>query len=400
MNASNLRSLIVAVGLGFASTGANVIAEDAPAGFDGKSNGVASTEEFFQGKLNFETSHTRSAGLGPVYNALSCVDCHQNPTTGGNSEVNVLRAGTFDGHRFRAPPDGSLIHERAVDARIQPRAADSWNVRSLRLSMSTLGDGFVEAIEDDTLREIAARQIHESGGEVKGHTVMAPVLEAPGTKRIGRFGWKDQHASLLSFNAEAYRDEIGVTSELAPTESTSNGRSVAAYDPLPDPENRRFFVESLTVFNRSTKVPPRDLELANTAEALAGEKLFASIGCGICHVATIETAPTGTPINGGTFIVPAALGGKTIHPYGDYLLHDIGTGDGIVQTGGQETRNKIRTAPLWGLRTRIRLLHDGSVLTPREAIARHGGESGRVTTRFDGLSAAQQRQLIAFLRSL
>ncbi len=98
--------------------------------------------------------------------------------------------------------------------------------------------------------------------------------------------------------------------------------------------------------------------MATTADAQSGEQLFHAIGCDICHVSSITTAPAGTVINGGAFKVPAALGGKVIHPYGDFLLHNVGTGDGIVQNGPQDTANKLRTSPLWGLRTKSRLMHD------------------------------------------
>ena len=100
------------------------------------------------------------------------------------------------------------------------------------------------------------------------------------------------------------------------------------------------------------------------------------------HVPTLVTAATGTRINGGAFVVPPALGSKTIHPYSDFLLHDVGTGDGIVQNAGPETANKLRTPPLWGVRTRTRLLHDGSALTFRAAILRHGGEASSASYRF------------------
>ena len=99
-------------------------------------------------------------------------------------------------------------------------------------------------------------------------------------------------------------------------------------------------------------------------------------------------------------VVAAALGNKIIHPYSDFLLHDVGTGDGIVQNGGQSTRNKLRTMPLWGVRTHDRHMHDGATLTFNEAILRHGGEATFVTNNYQSLSTAQKNQIIAFLKSL
>jgi len=158
--------------------------------------------------------------------------------------------------------------------------------------------------------------------------------------------------------------------------------------------------QAFAAFMRSSKAPPRDEELAATPEAVAGGKLFEEIGCALCHVATIVTAPPGATINGGAFVVPPALGNKAIHPFGDFLLHDIGTGDGIVQNGGQGTANKLRTPPLWGVRTRTRLMHDGSSLTFQHAILRHGGEARFVTDSFRRLGEGQQQSVVEFLKSL
>lgn len=375
-------------------------ATEAPAGFDGLTNGFLRQGDFEQDKELFEERRTIANGLGPVFNAQSCAECHTNPVTGGSSQVSALRAGIFDGKKFIEPPGGSVIHDRATDASLQSKVSDKWNVKTSRLSTNTLGGGFVEAIGDDTLREIAKRQSQQSNGEIHGQVVMVDVIEVPGAKRVGRFGWKSQHASLLSFNAEAFRSEMGITNALFPTENTANGRSVAEFDTMADPENNGWGVALLTEFVRATKAPPRDSTLAVTEEALSGEQLFEEIGCGLCHTATITTVPVGTVINAGTFKVPPALGDKTIHPFSDFLLHDVGTGDGIVQNGGQSTRNKLRTAPLWGLRTRSRLLHDGSALTPLQAIKRHQGESATVITQFKELTATEKSQLLKFLESL
>ena len=182
--------------------------------------------------------------------------------------------------------------------------------------------------------------------------------------------------------------------------AANTGRSVAAFDTVPDPENDGGDVESFARFMRATKAPPRDADLAATSDARAGSRIFDEIGCAICHVRNFTTLPAGSHINGGTFTVPAALGSKIIHPFGDFLLHDVGTGDGIVQNGGQSTRNKMRTAPLWGVRTRDRLMHDGESLTRNEAILRHDGEANFVINNYRALTGNQKNQLITFLNSL
>ena len=114
----------------------------------------------------------------------------------------------------------------------------------------------------------------------------------------------------------------------------------------------------------------------------------------------MTTDPPGTVLNGGTYTVPAALGNKVFHPYGDFLLHDVGTGDGIVQAGPADTANKLRTVPLWGLRIKSRFMHDNASATLSDAIQRHAGEAQAVITRFSALTATQQQQLITFLKSL
>jgi len=105
-------------------------------------------------------------------------------------------------------------------------------------------------------------------------------------------------------------------------------------------------------------------------------------------------------INAGAYTVPAAIGDKTIHPFSDFLLHDVGTGDGIVQNGGQGTRNQVRTPALWGLRARNRLLHDGASVTRTDAINRHKNQGQAAANAFNALSASSQADVLAFLDSL
>ena len=396
-------SLIFAAVLGIpaADTSAveNQSATEAPTGFDDQTNGFVLQDQFDADKATFEERELISDGLGPVYNAQSCGECHQNPVTGAISQVTEVRAGHSDGATFIEHPGGSLIHSRAISASLQERVLDGNEVRTLRTSLNTLGDGFVEAISDETLVAIANSQPGESRGRIAGEVIRVPVLEAGSALRVGRFGWKNQHASLVSFSADAYLNEMGITSPLMPVENTSNGRSIAEFDGVPDPENTED-VESFARFMRATKAPPRDEALAATADAQSGSLTFDRIGCAICHVRDITTAAAGTVINGGVLAVASALGDRLIHPFGDFLLHNVGTGDGIVQNGGPSTRNKLRTPPLWGVRTRNQLMHDGQSLSFNNAILRHGGEASLVINSYRRLSDAQRNQLIAFLRSL
>jgi CxxC motif-containing protein (DUF1111 family) len=234
---------------------------------------------------------------------------------------------------------------------------------------------------------------------IHGEAIVIPVLEAPGKTQVGRFGWKDQQPTVLSFVADAYLNEMGVTNRLRPTDVTSVCKVTIDPEDVPDSIGMAD-IDHFAQFIRGTKAPPRDTNLAATADAQAGQALFTFVGCNTCHVDTMVTARPGTVINGGTYTVPAALGSKVIHPFGDFLLHDVGTGDGIVQAGPQDTANKLRTVPLWGLRIKSRFMHDLTSLTLADAILRHGGEATGVISGFKSLSSAQQQQLITFLNSL
>jgi CxxC motif-containing protein (DUF1111 family) len=376
-------------------------ATEAPAGFDNLTNGFVNQATFDAARDTFEEVDQIADGLGPVYNAQGCFECHQNPVTGAGSQISELRAGHTDGAgNFVDAPGGSLINDRAINAAIQERVPGTETVRTFRMSTNTLGGGFVEAINSNTLAAIAANQPGQSAGRINGQVIQVPVVEAPGNVRVGRFGWKNQHASLLSFSGDAYLNEVGITNRLFPTENSSLGNSVAAFDTVPDPEDTANDIDVFTQFMRATKAPPRDTALAGTSDAIAGSNLFNAIGCNICHVTSITTSAVGTVINGGAFTIPAALGNKIIHPFSDFLLHDIGTGDGIVQNGGQSTANKLRTQPLWGVRTHDRHMHDGATLTFNEAILRHAGEATFVTNNYIGLNNTQKNQIITFLKSL
>lgn len=436
---------------------------DAPANFDNQTNGFLKPTPFADAEATFEDIDEIADGLGPVYNAQRCSECHQNPVTGGISQITELRAGhniclTSDcspsNTKFVDAPGGSLINDRSIptnlnstnpqkNAKLQERVPPLYTaavvsgpaltqeepVRTFRTSLNLLGDGFVEATANGTLLAISNRQAVISGGTIQGMPIKVPVLETapnsdptlpfPGKFRVGRFGWKDQHASLLSFSGDAYLNEVGITNFLILTENTSLGRSVAPFDPVPDPspngEDAMRDILVFTDFMRSTKAPPLDQDIKNQflTDWKAGRDLFKELppaptearnapvmGCSICHVPAIVTVKPCTPINGGEFTVPVELGNKVFRPFGDFLLHDIGTGDGIVQNGGQKTRLRVRTAPLWGVRTRDRLMHDGETFTFKDAILRHGVEATVITNRFQNLTTLQKKQLIIFLESL
>ena len=408
---SPIVKVVVAGFLGVVSITAESI--EAPMGYDGKTNGYLNQADYQLGLDEFNKVQTLPDGLGPVFNDVSCQACHKAPIDGGASQVKVQRAGYFDGVNFIDPPGGSLIPVNAIDPSIQARVPKDANVKTFRVSLNTLGDGYIEAIPDSAILQIAADQPKLSKGLIKGQSIMVDVLEAPGKKGLGKFGWKAQHASLVSFAADAYRNEMGITTPLFPSEPTSNGRSVDSFDQGGKPNDTNEGIFLAANFMRSTKAPdrtpgspdqgqkqPRQAPTPRQATINQGEQVFVSTGCAICHTTTFVTAPAGTPINGGSYKVPQALGSVTFHPYGDFLLHDVGTGDGIVQNGGQSTRNKVRTMPLWGLSKRSIFLHDGSSNSLVDAIGRHKGEASDVVAAFKKLSPQDNDQLMQFLNTL
>ncbi len=411
---------------------------EAPTGFDNKSNGLVDDATHATDQAKFEETEAIADGLGPLYNAQSCRECHQNPTSGGSSQVSELRVGHRgpDG-KFVNPEipiargteiikDRSLVNDRAIcpnaafpSTEIQERVPDTEKIRTFRVSVNLLGDGFVEAVPDQTFADLAREQCKKSHNKICGQVLYVPIVEAPGQTGVGRFGWKDQHASLLSFSGDAYLNEMGITNRLQPDEVTNLCNTASEPNDTPGPDGLAD-IDHFARFLRATEAPARDAQLAQTTEARRGAELFDIVGCDTCHVQTLTTAPAGTKINGGTFTIDPSLGQKQFHPYGDFLLHDVGTGDGIVQSFTEHygkrmyqiawrnfsateyngTANKIRTAPLWGVRLHSRLMHDGASVTLLDAILRHSGEAKRVAEKFRKLKPAEKEALLQFLRSL
>jgi cytochrome c5 len=391
--------------------------QEAQTGFDGAPNGLVDGLVHQADQMAFEEEESADKGLGPVYNGTSCAECHGSPVTGGISQVTELRAGFQNRFGQFINPDvavgdgttiikaRSLINDRAVCPsaafaanEVQEHVPDQANVRTFRTSLNSLGDGYVEAIADTTIVQMAVKQCKLSS-QICGQVIAVPVLEAPGQTRVARFGWKNQHASLLSFSADAYLNEMGVTSPLQPQDITTLCKTTTDPEDATDDDGLAD-IDRFARFMRASKAPARDEALAATADAQLGADIFDRIGCDNCHVPTITTAPAGSVINGGAFVVPDALGNKTIHPYSDFLLHNVGTGDGIVQNGGPQTAQKLRTPPLWGVRLRSRMMHDGLSMTFQDAILRHGGEAIGVLHNYRNLTDQDRARLITFLKSL
>jgi CxxC motif-containing protein (DUF1111 family) len=366
-------------------------------------NPAVAGRSFRDNKAIFEEREEVDEGLGPIYNDVACSSCHQAPVTGHISQINEFRAGSVDGAgNFVAPPGGqTLIQDRAIDPDAQERINTGLSSHEFRSTRTVLGDGFVEAIQNQTLINNVAAQPSAQRGQLRTVT----VLEAAPNTRIGRFGHKSQHASLLSFSADAYVNEMGITSVLQPNENNILGQPSAPFDGVADPEDPAVpgfpngkDVQAFTNFMRALRAPGRG---PITADVSAGQNLFNAIGCAVCHTPQFTTAPAGTIINGGAFTVPVELANKVIHPFSDFALHNIGTSGGIGAEPGVNDRFSTTTIALWGVRTKHRFMMQGNQHTIFDSIQVHGGQAATARNNFNNaLNNTQKAQLIAFVLSL
>jgi len=351
--------------------------------------------EFRAGLDDFTEVETAEEGLGPAFNGASCAVCHSVPAIGGVGIILEVRAGYRDDNgiaRGLNPADDTLIHMLSVPNHgCQPQIPDDVDVIAHRAPIPLFGAGLVEAISDETLFALEDPFDRNRDG-VSGRTAIVTDL-ATGERRVGRFGWKAQHATLLAFGADAYRNEMGITNELLPEESAFgiSDSQMRLCDPFPDPEDRpdrrtgRRGIDNFASFMRFLAPIARSHVSETTRE---GERIFAAIGCATCHVPSLTTGPSSNPV----------FNRKRVDLFSDLLLHDVGIGDGIRQ--GAAEAAEIRTPALWGLRFRRPLLHNGSAATLPEAIERHAGEAVLARRGYGALSPEDRAALLAFLRSL
>ncbi|MGB0134261.1 di-heme oxidoredictase family protein [Dokdonella sp.] len=348
--------------------------------------------DFAAGKDEFLNVEDAEGGLGPIFNGSSCVSCHSAPATGGASDTLVTRFGLSDGELFDPLADlgGSLLQALAIDPLAQELVPDIADVVINRESTPLFGLGLVEAIPDNLIIANARRQKRHGIG---GRVAMVEDL-ANGGNRVGRFGWKAQLATLLDFSADAYVNEMGITSRIFPEENAPNGNQelLAQFDAIMDPEDEidaetgKGDIDHATDFMRFLAPPPRR---PMGGSARAGERQFERVGCADCHTPAFRTGSN--PI--------AALHRKPVALYSDLLLHDMGSlADGIAQ--GAAGPGEMKTAPLWGLRESGPYLHDGRAETVDAAIRGHEGEAARVRDGYARLSDRDRQQLLEFLDTL
>ena len=348
--------------------------------------------EFVVGLADFVKRETPESGLGPIFNEVSCVACHDAGGPGGAGRRTVVRFGRVSEKGFDPLVElgGPLLQRHAIAPEYLERIPMEANITALRVTTPLFGAGLVEAIPDSALQENAAAAKTDG---VAGRVAMVQD-PASGQLRAGRFGWKAQHASLLAFAADAYLNEMGITSRLFPKENAPNGNQslLEKADAVADPEDQvdpavnKTDVEKAADFMRYLAPAP---QLALSARAQTGKQTFVRVGCAQCHKPEMTTAAD----------APAGLANQKVSLYSDLLLHDMGIlADGIEQLPAKGS--EMRTAPLWGLRLRDRYLHDGRATSVDQAIRAHDGEAKVIRDRYNALPAASRQAVLEFLNTL
>ena len=335
-----------------------------------------------RGAVLFVTRFTPEQGLGPLFNQNSCVGCHAVPNAGGTgpdglgtaTRVGRLSATGFDPMTDRGGPVARAhsVAEDGLPCDLTAGIPAGANVTSVRNASDLHGTGLIDAIPDE---EIAAGAVPKGDG-VRGRVHW--VRDADGRERVGRFGWKADTVTLRQFVANAFRNELGITSPLAPADLTPAGPPGRRRCPGEGAgvEDDGSTVEAVTAFLAALPPP------APRASFKRGEALFGTVGCAACHTPSL------------------ADGRRRVPLYSDLLLHDLGPDldDKVVQ--GRAGGRDWRTAPLWGVGARPRLLHDGRAHTVEQAILVHGGEAAAARQRFRSLSQQEREALLTFLAGL
>jgi CxxC motif-containing protein (DUF1111 family) len=354
---------------------------------------TAETDQFNAGKTEFLSVETLAEGVGPVFNDVSCANCHSVPMVGGGSARLETRFGRSRANGEFDPMTefgGSLIQDHGIGAAgacnyLEESVPPEATIVARRRTTPLFGLGLVDAVPDVVFRAIAALQAYDPDGCAGVVSVVTNM--ATGKPAVGKFGWKAQNPTLHQFSGDAYLNEMGITSPQFPNENCPHGDcSLLSCNPAPAMNDDGEGVDEFTDFMRMLAPPPRG---PIPVAAVLGELQFLKTGCATCHVPLLRTGPSSN----------AAFNNVTFHPYSDFLLHDMGAlGDGITQ--GKATGRLMRTAPLWGLRNITTLLHDGRATTVEQAILAHDGQGRKARDRFTKMTSMEKSQLLAFLGSL
>jgi CxxC motif-containing protein (DUF1111 family) len=345
-------------------------------------------DRFARGKLVFDSVFTPPTGLGPLFNANGCGECHEQPAAGGHGDEIEVHATAFRGAACDplAQEGGPVIQQHTTPALKQALGIDSEpfppsaTARAMRTSPVVFGRGLLDFVPDSVILAYADPEDRNHDG-VRGR----PNRFLDG--RVGRFGRKAFVPTLREFNAGAFVAEMGVTDPAQPTEETIGGKPIPpGVDPAADPELTQDAFNLADDFVRFL-APPTPVKVGN--DGPRGRHLFSQIGCATCHVPTLRTGPRGMP----------ALRNREFAAYTDLLLHDMGAELADICLGLARPAD-FRTEPLLDLRDAVHFLHDGRATTLEQAIDLHGGEGSGARDRFKALSPADRAVLVAFLKSL
>jgi CxxC motif-containing protein (DUF1111 family) len=405
----------------FATGACDLLAPGAPSGdevLDGTVEGMTPSQvrQHLAGDSEFGRVFGVADGLGPIFVAASCEQCHAGDGK-GHPSFNLVRFGRPGGSAFdpMVAFGGPQLQHRAIPGYPAENVPVEASGSSTFTPPAVTGLGFLDAVDDATLIALAdptdsdgdgisgRLQLHEPSELIEGVLELerrsSPDPGARGTqvggRYIGRFGKKALTVNLLHQTVGAYHEDMGITSDLMPEDLVNPRSGGRASDDVADPEVSTSAVANVVFYLKTLRVPPR--READHPDVLAGEALFEQVGCGTCHVPTLATGASEIDV----------LDRRTFHPYTDLLLHDMGPELDDGYTEGRASTSEWRTAPLWGVGLpehfqggAMFLMHDGRARSLEEAIEWHGGEASGVRDAFRALSAEERAHLLRFLRSL
>ena len=355
---------------------------------------AAERAQFDSGRAVFDSVFTPEKGLGPLFNANGCKECHEDPAAGGTGDEVERHATAFHpsapaGTRLcdELAAQGGFVFQNHVTPLLHAALGiDSEPIPSVatavgrRTTPEIFGFGLLDAVPDSEILAYADPDDRDHDG-ISGR----PNRFFDG--RLGRFGRKALVPTLREFNDGAFSAEIGITTPAVPTEETVAGTPIPpGTDPAPDPELSDHQAELATLFVRLL-APPEPLKMSR--EAREGSDVLVRVGCARCHRPVLTTGDS--PI--------AALRYKQVAAYTDLLLHDMGPDLGDICLA-LATPTEFRTEPLMGLHLKKQFLHDGRATTAEQAVEMHGGEAAKARDLFRALSPGDRAALLAFLKTL
>ncbi len=368
--------------------------------FDAPIPGLTPEEErvFARGDAGFGQRFSPREGLGPIFNAPSCADCHSGDGRGRPENVLTrISIGTDPAISLGGPQ----IQDKATPG-ARPESVPGGVDVSRRLPPPVFGVGFIEAIPVADILANADPADADGDGISGRPNWVTPAdfvpLDEPGGGpglQLGRFSRKGQVSSLLQQVSEAYHQDMGITTDFLPVENVNPqfGGLTQSADPAPDPEVPAATVRAVVDYVRMLAAPAPG---EDTPTRQRGDEVFRQIGCEDCHVREFRT--------GASTIV--ALANQRVVLYSDLLLHDMGDALADNRPDGSATGREWKTPPLWGLRIardflngELFLLHDGRAIVVDEAIELHGGEAAASRDAFVGLNDADREALLDFVRS-